>query len=459
MIHYFREILPFIFIFFFLIKGNKEPLYLLGIPFLMFMSNSIFFDEVKIFNQPGSLSYALILIWLIIFWFIARLSRANQWKFENEYKKSLTSLDFCIIGLIIISLIHLGLILRDVSPDILKEFVHLVSLFAGYFIIKDWISRNNPELVIKFLFSLIIVNTVASLLFILHQGLNFKIYPDQELIQEYFQGEDITRSFWFMPQFLFFSIIFILVFKEKYPSLYKPLLIINILAVFITYTRSYVTMVAVIFLLYALLTGLKKGKLGLIFKNILIYGILGIIGLFIISKVLPAKSKYFMSRFSELSDPSSTSDPNNLEFRFMNTSTIISHMDPNRKTFGMGPVTEKQSDWVPQMELATSDMVWTGVIFRWGFAGFILFILLYIFSIIQAFRYYMRHEGLLSFLALFLLIYLISQIMESFVSWTFLSQHGFPTGLWYFAVLSWVLGFKKRSETSFSEFNTPLNFR
>ncbi len=443
MIELLRKLLPYCFILFYFVKGNKQPLYFLGIPFLMFMSNSIFFDGVQIFAQPFNLTYALLLIWLTVFWVFARITIPNQSKTNLDYSRKLNSLDFYIIGLIILSITGLLFtIIHYKVPDVVEEFVRLVSLFAGYFIIKNWISRNDPELVISFLYSLIVINTVACVLFLLHQGAGIHIYPEKESLEQYFEGEEITRSFWFLPPFLFFSIAFLFIFRRNYPKTFRPLLVINLLTVFITYTRSYLIILVVIFVLYFLLTGLKEKKAGLFFKNVFIYGILGIFGIIIIAKIMPAKAKFFMDRFNELSTPSTAQDPNNLQFRFIHTSNIISHMDPVNKLLGEGPVTEKQSDWVPDMELATSDMVWSGVIFRWGFIGLFFFILLYTFSIIKAFKFYMNSDGLHSNLVLFLLIYIISQILESFVSWTFLSEHGLATDLWYFAVLSWILGFK-----------------
>ena len=83
-------------------------------------------------------------------------------------------------------------------------------------------------------------------------------------------------------------------------------------------------------------------------------------------------------------------------------------MGLTNELFGEGPVTEKQFDGIRDMELATSDMVWAGVIFRWGFLGLFLFALLNIFSVYHAFKFYMNSEGLLSELSLFFLIYIIS---------------------------------------------------
>lgn len=459
MIELFRKVLPYLLLLFFIVKANKESLYLLGIPFLMFMSNSIFSNDAKIFIIPNSLSYALIFFWLTLLWILARLVTVNKKNLYNGKNHVLNILDICVIGLILITITDfMSVFIHLAVPDIVKEFINLLSLFAGYFIIKDWISRNKPELVIKFFYSLIVINSIASFLFILHQGLGMHIYPERESLEVYFEGEEITRSFWFMPQFLFFSIIFLFVFRKNYSKTYLPLLLLNLLAVFITYTRSYVTIIVVIFLLYFLFVGIKKKKAGLFFKNILKYGLLGIFGVFILAKIFPTKSKFFMERFSELSTPSTSNDPNNLQFRFQHTGNIISNMDPFSKLLGEGPVTPKQSGLVPDMELATSDMVWAGVIFRWGFVGLSLLILLYIFSIINAYKFYMRSEGLLADLALILLVYIISQVLESFVSWTFLSEHGFPTGLWYFATLSWLIGFKTHKEKSFQNINQSWNF-
>ena len=55
----------------------------------------------------------------------------------------------------------------------------------------------------------------------------------------------------------------------------------------------------------------------------------------------------------------------------------------------------------------------------------------------------MKSEGVVSNLALLILLYLFSQIIESFIDWIFMSEHGFATGLWYFAILSLILGYKK----------------
>jgi len=447
MIEFIRQILPYLFILFFLVKGLKHPIYFLGILFLIFMSESIFFENVGLFKIPGRFGTARMLMWMIIFWILPILVRIYSDENVGFILRRLNILDYFIIGLMLISLLGLIIVLVEYSKitGVFVEFFTLLSLFAGYLIIKFWSSHYQPEVLKDFLFSLVIINTIASVLYILHQGLGIKIYQLPEYSEEYIQGATITRTFWFMPQFLIFSVAFTLVFRKKGSFLLTVLLIINLLAIFITYTRSALINAVIIFILYSILVGLKKRRLVLVLKNVLIYCLMAIFGLVILSKALPTSTQFFMSRFDELSSSSKSFQPNNLEYRFIMTGYVISNIDQNKIVFGEGPVTVTQSATVPAMKLATSDMVWTGVIFRWGFTGLILFILLYVFSIVISFNLYMKSEGIISDFALMLLLYIISQIIESFVSWTFMSGHGFATGLWYFAMLSALIGLNKKT--------------
>lgn len=446
----FRHIFPYLLVLYFLFRGIKQPLFFLGIPFLMFMSESIFFDGVRVFKIPGSLSYGLMFFWLILLRFVAIIFSKEDNKSDFTYTNRFTAMDFCVLFLLIISFIGISttFIKYDDLTDVVKEFIVLVSMFVCYFIIKNWTSRNSPEDLVDFLQSIVIINSITACLYIMHQGLHIGIYPSEEYSVDIVQGVEITRTFYFMPQFLPFSIAFLLIFKHKRPFVFYMLLIINVLAIFISYTRSFLINAIFIFVLYFIITGLKEGKISMVLRNIFVFTFLSVFGLVLISKLLPANTKFFMDRFSQLNETSATSDPNNIEFRFQMTGLIISSMDEDKKILGMGPVTENQVSWVREMRATTADMVWTGVIFRWGFVGLMIFIFLYFFSGTNAFIYFMKSEGVLSDLGLLFLLYIISQVIESFVSWTFMSGHGFATGLWYMGMLSALMGFSERNDLS-----------
>lgn len=437
-----RLVLPYLLASFFLIKGIKKPFYWLGIPFLMFMSESIFIDGAKLFNIPGRFKYALIFFWLVILWLISEILRTKE---QNKIKSSnsLLFMDFIIIGLLILSFSGLIFVIMRYPnlTDVFKEFLVIFSIFATYFIIKIWCSENEPELWEKFLFSIVVVNSIAAIFYIIHQGLHIKVYLHAEYLQQIYNGQELTRSSWFMPQFLFFSISYCLVYWKRNPFLMAPLLVINLIATFITYFRSFSIISLAIFLLYFLLTGFKQGRLGYVIRNILILSVLGILFFIFLLKAFPTSTQYYLDRFNELTNPRLSSAPNNLEVRFNNTKFIVSSIEDKMKIAGMGPVTQSQITWVPYMRLITSDMVWTEVIFRWGYIGLVLFIILYVISVLKTLNIFLYSDKRFSNLGLLLLLYIISQIMQSFIDWTFLSGHGYTIGLWYFAFLSALIGF------------------
>ncbi|MFC2081156.1 O-antigen ligase family protein [Bacteroidota bacterium] len=441
MIELIQNILPYLILLFFVVKAIKEPIYFLAIPFLMFMSRSIFFDDVKLLRIPGRLvGPILTLFWFFSFWILSKINLERKSDTISKIR-SFTHLDYCITGLILISCFGLIMTIihfQDLS-NVFEEFTNIISLFICYFFIKDLVSYIKPEILVKFLYSIVIVNSIASFLFVLHQGLHIKIYQHIEYLTVIYQGQEITRSFWFMPQFLPFSIAYLVVFQKNFFSVTTILLIVNLLAVFVSYTRSSLITAFLIISLYYIFMGLKELSFSLVIKNFLIYSIGTILIFLFVSYFLPANTNYFVNRFAEISDQSTFKENNSSKYRFMMTGNVISKMDDDKKILGMGPITEIQMTRVIQMRQTTADMVWTEVIFRWGYVGLFLFSLLYILSLTGSLKLFFKSQGLLANLSILLFLILISQIIGSFFSWTFLSGHGFAIGLWYFAILSSLL--------------------
>ncbi len=457
MISLFIKVLPYFFLLYFILRFLREPLYLLGIPFLLFLRSSIFFENIKIFTIPGRFGpEVLLLVWLVIIWLLISSKSKAQIIAKKESRINITRLsllDYIMLILILISIVGLAFVLKEnyVIDDVLTEFITLVSLFLGYFIIKNIIQYTDLDVLSEFLYTIVIINTIASLLYFVHQGLHITLYTStssDEYMEEFFQGELITRTFWFMPVLWFFSISYLLVFKRNKPIEFGTLLSINLLAIFISYTRSFLIISVLLFVIYFLFTGYKQKDIGNIIKNLLLIGVAGILLFVGISTFLPASKNYFLERFKELDKNSSEGESNNLIYRFENTGDVISQIDANKVVIGHGPLTETQMPFVAIMRATTADMAWTGVIFRWGYLGMILFVLLYIVSIIKAYFLFMRTEGIISNMALFLLLIVISQSIESFTSWTFLSPNRYAMGLWYFGMLSALLKISKEQDVS-----------
>jgi hypothetical protein len=204
--------------------------------------------------------------------------------------------------------------------------------------------------------------------------------------------------------------------------------------------------------MYYFFNVIKRGNFISLIKYGIIIIIAGVIFFFGMSKIVPASTKFFLDRFTELKANPTDEKSNDMIFRFRQTSEVINSMNVNKRTFGYGPVTSQQEPKVDFMEEVTADMVWTEVIFRWGYAGMILFILLYIASLILSFRLFINNNGLISKLGLLFLLTILASILEGFVIWTFLCPDRLAMGLWYFGVLSALAGFKQEKINEFKKF-------
>jgi hypothetical protein len=454
MISTFSKILPYLLLLYFLIRSIKKPIYLIAIPFLLFMHFSIFFENVKIFTVPGRFSAdVLFAAWMIIIWLVVKIIEISQFNRKIESTISVrkrNSMDYIIICLMIITIVDLGIVyIQNLRlENVFEEFITIFSLFIGFFIVKEVFSNHSPNNISDFLFSIVLVNSLASCLYILHQGLHIGIYLNEEYLSEVFQGEVITRTFWFMPPLWFFSVCYLVAIKKGKSILFLILIIINLLAIFISYTRSFLLITICLVLVYYLLNAYKNKNFYSAAKNITITVIIGLVLFIAVSKIFPRSTGYFLSRFTELKQGIHSQETNSLLYRFSRTGEVFNKIEIDKLFFGYGPVTEMQSPLVSSMRIVNWDLVWTGVVFRWGVIGMVLFLLLYFVAIVKAFSLFIKRDGISSQLALMLLLVIVSQLIESVVSSTFLSSDRYPMGLWYFGLLAALIIADKKFEDS-----------
>jgi len=459
MISLFTTFLPYIFVLYFIYRALNEPIFIMGIPFLLFMGPSIFIEQAVLFVIPfryfksiSGIPDILLLTWLTICWVIfkVRNNKYSEKTIGNNYSgKHINILDYLIASLFIITLIGFGYVLNDyyVLEGVYDKFIIVISLFIGFFIIKDVAQHSETDVLKDFLYSIVVINTIASGMYFIHQGLHITIYATyNEYLTEIIDGETITRSFWFMPNLLFFSISYLLVIKKSKSFFNIILLLINVLAVYISYTRAFLAIAILLFIIYYLLSGYKSKNFGKSFKSIIFIGLASIAMFLAVSSFLPTSTKYFLSRFKELEEKPADAHSNNLVYRFYKTGKVINKMDPIKVLFGYGSVTETQMPFVKFVNKATADMAWAEVVFRWGYLGLILFFLLYIISLLKSFILFMRTDGPISQLALLLFMTIFSQAIEGFFQFTIMYSNRFPLSLWYFGIISALVIASKNSE-------------
>ena len=415
----------------------------------MFFGPSLFFENLSLFVIPfrsfdsiAKSADLLLFTWLVLCWIIFRVRTIqdpqNILKIKFIGKKT-NLVDYTIFFLMLITCIGLGIVLTEYYAiyNVFDKFFILISMFLGFFIIKDVALNTELESLEKFLVNIVLLNSFAAVLYLIHQGLHIDIYTsDMEYQTEIVNGQIITRTFWFMPVLLLFSVSFLLAFRKKNIFLAYGLILINMLAVFITYTRSLLLNAVLVFIFFFLLIGLKNKSIWNTIRGIVVISTAGFVLFLLVSTVLPANTEYFLSRFKDLKEKPVDAKSNNLVYRFYKTDNVVNKMNTAKTLFGYGPVTESQTPFVKIVDAAATDMVWAEIVFRWGMVGSILFIFLYLYSVFFALRIFMFNEGIVSQLALGFLLTLVSQLIEGLTSITILTPNRIPLSLWAFGVLS-----------------------
>ena len=449
MISLFISYLPYLLIGYFLFRSYKNPIFIMGIPYLMYFGPSLFFENLSLFVIPfrsfdsiAKNADILLFTWLILCWIIfrARTIKDPQNILKIKFIGKKTNLiDYTIFFLILITSIGLGIVLTEYYAifNVFDKFFILISMFLGFFIIKDIALNTELESLEKFLLNIVLLNSLAAVLYLIHQGLHIDIYTtDMEYQTEIVNGQVITRTFWFMPVLLLFSVSFLLAFRKKNSYLAYSLILINMLAIFITYTRSLLLNAVLVFIFFFLLIGLKNKSIWNTIRGIAVISTAGFVLFLLVSMVLPANTEYFLSRFKDLKEKPVDEKSNNLVYRFYKTDNVMHKMNTTKTLFGYGPVTESQTPFVKVVDAAATDMVWAEIVFRWGTVGSLLFVFLYVYSIFFAFRIFMLNQGVVAQFALGFLLTLVSQLIEGLTSITILTPNRIPLSLWVFGLLS-----------------------
>ena len=164
----------------FIWKARGNGLFLLGIPVLMVMGGSVFFENMKPFRVPGRFEPAtLLMIWLAVVWVVTvarrRLHEAPVGPFGAGH---VLPEELPLIGVAVC--VGVGTLAAFTASGDLANAANLASgalyLVLGYLLLRGIASRATRAETQEFLAAVVIVNTLACALFILDQGLHVPIY-------------------------------------------------------------------------------------------------------------------------------------------------------------------------------------------------------------------------------------------------------------------------------------------
>jgi hypothetical protein len=441
-----RAILPLSLIAYFVYRAQHRKIFWLGVPFVMFVGSAVFFEQIPRLPLLNKVLYQadnnqLILATMGIIWLICCglpkyfgiTHQVNLGPFGAN-RLFLEEIPWILIGTtIILSLLFTPSFLYSFGSagNMALEFSYLG---IGYVLVRGIISYSSRQDMIGFLNSLVWVNTIAAILYILHQGLHLPIYQGNEYFTTFFLGQVITRTFWFMPPLLLFSIVF----QASKPRLNWVTLIIigiNFLAVLISYTRFLIILGVLLIFLPALLRGLK-GQHKVVIRQLVVIGVLGALFIGVIQQFLSVESQYLLERINSLSQMGQNSDANSFEIRQGYTQRTWDMLQGSEIYIGAGFSIENEDSRVYYIDQWRADVVWISILFHLGVVGVIGFAGLLFLGLLKSWQLFWRSFAEREFLGLVFFSYLLAVVVEGFFSSSFMYWIHYPLGLWYLAFLS-----------------------
>ncbi len=424
----------------FLWKARKNRLCLLGIPVLMVMGESVFFTLMRPFWTPGRFtSQAHIMMWLVVVWVIIMLGARRSGRLRTGWfgpGRILTEeiLLLLIFGLIAVQALVAGAASGDLASAVFSA-ADLAYLFIGYVLVRGIACQFPRDQIIDFLGAVVIANTIAAALYVVHQGLGVAIYTGGEYFTTVFQGVEITRTFHFAPQFTLLALGFVLA-RSRWTAGWLAVLAITTLSVLVSYTRTLLIAVIVAVIISVVVRELKLPDAGRLIRRTLV--IAGCAGVIVVgfSIALPAKSEFTVSRLTEFASAGGVSDINNWRVRQQKYDTVNQIVLKTDPLLGMGFPAPGSNPVDSQVYRLSADMTWIPILYHIGYVGLALFGLALLGFGLRALLLTLGRGDERRYLGLTYLITIGLTVLVGFTAWTFMEPRVAPLGLWALAFVA-----------------------
>ena len=436
-----RLAVPFALLMWFLWKARDNRLFILGIPVLMVMGPSVFFDLMRPFWVPGRLEpMTHIMMWLVISW------AAILWTCRNDPERREVGvfgparllpeeIPFLVIaGLLVLHTLGVFAIGGDLRAAIATAsgFSYIL---LGYLFVRGVATRFTRAEIIEFLGAVVIANTVAAALYVIHQGLHVEIYPAAEYFTTVFRGQTITRTFTFAPQFSVLALGFVLARRAWTPG-WLVVLAITVLSIVVSYTRTLLIAAVVAVLIAVIAREFKRPRLGRLVRRVLTICASLAVAFVLFRVVRPVEYRFLLTRLGEFASSGGPTDVGNWDVRrlhFLAVERVVARGD---QLLGLGFPAPGSNAVDANLHLWTSDMAWVPILYRLGWLGIVMFAILLTGFALRSLSISLQSPEERRYLGLVYLVAIVLTIILSFVSWTFMEERIYAMGLWLLAFVA-----------------------
>lgn len=437
-----RLALPTVLVLYFLYRSLKSRIFLLGIPFLMYMNYAVFFNDLKPFWLVSKLDTAdhvmlwLVLVWVIYFDLLLPRHRRTSGhtlifgpRLSGAEEIVLVGLAADVVLEIALTAIHYATLGSAVGQA--KPFIYLL---AGYFLLRGIAFASDRSETVAFISAIVVVNTLAAGLFVLDQGLHVHIYEATVYQTIFFAGHQLTRSFYFMPQMLGLAMAFVIA-KWKWSLVWVGVFVLTMAAIWISYTRSLLLVALAEIVVILAVRIWRAGEARAALRRAMQIVVIAIAFGGAAFVFLPTQSQYFLSRIESTTSKGSAIHDANLQVRLSDVRTAYDWVAPQGHLIGAGFVSAGQDPHAATVAVMTEDIVWALVVYRLGLVGAVLVAALYGASIWRAVKLSSDTNHEAEFLSLVLLGTIVASLLEGGASWSILDPTQAPMALWFLPLL------------------------
>lgn len=436
-------LLPALLLLYFLWRSLRQRVFLLGLPFLMDMYYSVFFDRLKIFWLPNQwlpadhMMFWLLATWIIYFDLLLPGRRRSVRELRLFGPRLSAPEELVLVGFAAYMLFKVGttaMRYTDLGTAISEARIPLY-VFAGYLLLRGILSHAGRKDTVDLLAAVVVVNTIAAGFYVLHQGLHMYIYSG--LVEHTYlvvNGEVLTRSFYFMPQYLPLSIAFCAA-KRTWSPLWLGVFVVTLAAIWVSYTRALILVVIVEIVVILAVRLLKQRDAWPAARRVL--QIVLLVGVFVGAAVvlLPTQTAYLLSRIEETRSSGSALKDNNLQYRLLWWRTTNEWIGDDR-VLGMGFPSAAQDARATRVSQMAADVVWVPTVWNLGLVGVVGLAGLFAAFGWRAATLSLASEGDAAFLSVVFLGVVVGVFLLGFVEWTIFDPWHTPMALSFFALLS-----------------------
>lgn len=435
-----RLALPTALLFWFLWKARDNTLFLLGIPVLMVMRGSVFFEKMKPFWMPGRFDPAVLLMgWLFLVWVVTIYNERSRPDAELRPARGGRVLpeELLLVGIALLIGWHTMRAFGysgDFQAAVSLGYASF-SILLGYLLVRGIVTRATRAETEEFLAAVVIVNTIAAALFILHQGLHVPIYEGQSNITYAYGGQSIARATTFVPQYFLLSLGFVLA-KRKWSAKWLVVLGVNMMAILVSYTRTLLIAAVAGLLIAIVVRELSKPEAGRFLRRAgaVVLCVVAVVVVFSVAR--PVQYRFLLTRFAELGSGGNVGQIHNWQLRVQRWSLITRVVAKQDLLFGLGFPQHVSNPVAPYLYTWTSDMTWVPILYRFGYAGLALFGLLLGAFMWRALTLSLKPPEERRELALAYFITLALTVIMTFQQWTFMEPRIYAMGLWILALVT-----------------------